>query len=166
MSLLSSWRRARDFGRVTELQDGLQELLRPVVADLWSRASAPLARRAERTGRVTAVSRACAHISTHLALPLTLRQLCEAAGVQARTLEYGFLECYEVGPMCYLRNARLCRVRRELMKTHPAPASVASVARRWGFTHMGQFGRDYRTLFGEAPSTTLMHARQSASQSA
>jgi len=33
--------------------------------------------------------------------------------------------------------------------------TVAEVAYRWGFTHLGRFAHDYRARYGEAPSTTL-----------
>ena len=80
--------------------------------------------------------------------------LCEAAGVSTRALEYGFRDFYDLGPMAYVRNLRLCRVRHDLLD--PAHAdSVSSAARRWSFTHMGQFSHDYRVLFGEMPSKTL-----------
>jgi transcriptional regulator GlxA family with amidase domain len=31
---------------------------------------------------------------------------------------------------------------------------IADAANAWGFWHMGQFAKDYRTLFGELPSQT------------
>ena len=37
-----------------------------------------------------------------------------------------------------------------------AGAGVAEVASRWGFWHMGQLAADYRQLFGELPSETLI----------
>jgi AraC-like DNA-binding protein len=152
----------RGFG--AELRCKFQELLLPVASTLWAYKSAPLPHASGRVVRVCAVMRACAYIDAHLHTPLTLQQLCDAAGVRARTLEYGFHECYEVGPMTYLRSVRLCRVRRELSRA--VSPSVAAIARRWCFTHMGQFGRDYRLHFGETPSVTLARARQRASQSA
>jgi AraC-like DNA-binding protein len=145
-----------------ELRHKFQELLLPVASTLWAYKSSPVPRVSVRVVRVCAVMRACAYIDTHLHAPLTLQQLCDAAGVRARTLEYGFRECYEVGPMTYLRSVRLCRVRRELSRTRSL--SVAAIARKWCFTHMGQFGRDYRLHFGETPSVTLARARGQPSQ--
>jgi AraC family transcriptional regulator, ethanolamine operon transcriptional activator len=150
----------RGFG--SELRRKFQELLLPVASTLWAYKSPPLPHTSGRVVRVCAVMRACSYIDTHLQEPLTLQHLCDAAGVRARTLEYGFHECYEVGPMTYLRSVRLGRVRRELSRAHSS--SVAAIARRWCFTHMGQFGRDYRLHFGETPSVTLARARHGASQ--
>jgi AraC-like DNA-binding protein len=112
----------------------------------------------EKSIRHLAVQRACAFIDTHLAESITLADLCEAAGARPRTLEYGFREFFDVGPMTYLRSVRLCRVRRDLSNPG-ADSSVTAIARRWCFSHMGQFSRDYRLWFGEIPSVTLARAR-------
>lgn len=32
--------------------------------------------------------------------------------------------------------------------------TVAEVAYRWGFAHLGRFAHDYRARYGESPSTT------------
>ena len=112
--------------------------------------------------RRLAVQRASSYVDAHLSERITLADLCRAAGARSRTLEYGFLQCYDVGPMSFLRKMRLSRVRRELSRTPSSAASVAASARRWHFSHMGQFSRDYRLLFGESPSRTLARAREQA----
>jgi AraC family transcriptional regulator, ethanolamine operon transcriptional activator len=33
---------------------------------------------------------------------------------------------------------------------------IIGVATDWGFWHMGHFARDYRAMFGESPSRTLL----------
>jgi transcriptional regulator GlxA family with amidase domain len=62
--------------------------------------------------------------------------------------------------MAYVRNLRLCRVRHDLQAPGSEDDSVSSAARRWSFTHMGQFSHDYRVLFGEMPSETLARRRR------
>ena len=59
--------------------------------------------------------RACAFIDAHLRASIALADLCAAAGVGTRALEYGFHDFYELGPMAYVRNLRLCRVRHDLL---------------------------------------------------
>lgn len=113
----------------------------------------------ENAVRRLAVQRACEYICAHLRARITLADLCAAAGAAARTLEYGFREFYDVGPMTFLRSIRLSRVRRGLSHAASSGGSVAATARRWHFSHMGQFSRDYRRLFGESPSFTLARAR-------
>jgi AraC-like DNA-binding protein len=109
--------------------------------------------------RHRAVIRACSFIDTHLRASIALADLCAAAGVCTRALEYGFHDFYELGPMAYVRNLRLCRVRSDLQAPADHDDSVSSAARRWSFTHMGQFSHDYRVLFGEMPSETLARGR-------
>lgn len=109
--------------------------------------------------RHRAVVRACAFIDAHLRSSIALADLCEAAGVCTRALEYGFHDFYGLGPMAYVRNLRLCRVRHDLQVPGSEDDSVSSAARRWSFTHMGQFSHDYRVLFGEMPSQTLARRR-------
>jgi AraC-like DNA-binding protein len=36
--------------------------------------------------------------------------------------------------------------------------TVAAVAHRWGFAHLGRFASAYRCRFGEPPSDTLRRA--------
>ncbi|MET0656740.1 MAG: helix-turn-helix domain-containing protein [Steroidobacteraceae bacterium] len=143
----------------SQIQHRLHELLLPAAASLITH-SIPLAPESgEKAIRRLAVSRACAHIDAHLRKSITLKDLCDIAGVRARTLEYGFREFYDVGPMAYLRSVRLSRVRHDLLNQKSAAGSIAKTAQRWRFTHMGQFSRDYRILFGERPSTTLARQR-------
>jgi len=160
IDLLESFRRAALPDVVgPKLQLRLRELLLPDVTSLFSQ-STLLPLEDEQSPRRLAVSRACLYIDAHLRDPLTLNELCDIAGVRARTLEYGFREHYEVGPMSYLRSIRLGRVRNDLVNHRLVGGSVTETARRWRFTHMGQFGRDYRLLFGESPSVTLARSRE------
>lgn len=142
-----------------QVQARLRELLGASAADIFDGSHALPPETNDKAVRRMAVTRACTYIDEHLSQQITLDRLCEAAGVRSRTLEYGFRAFYDVGPMAYLRSVRLCRVRRELLNGHAAGASVATAARRWRFSHMGQFGRDYRLLFGESPSSTLARSR-------
>ncbi len=165
MDLIESLRRASASEVVASLvQHRLRELLWPAAAGLFSQSQAlPVGSEDEVMRRIAAV-RACTHIDEHLREPIKLEDLCRVAGVRARTLEYGFQELYDIGPMAYLRSVRLCRARRDLLNPRRLDASVAKIARQWTFSHMGQFSRDYRALFGESPSTTLERARRSAAQ--
>jgi transcriptional regulator GlxA family with amidase domain len=43
-----------------------------------------------------------------------------------------------------------------------ASISVAGVAAKWGFTHLGRFSRQYQAAFGEKASETLLRARARA----
>jgi AraC family transcriptional regulator, ethanolamine operon transcriptional activator len=159
MDLLEAFRRSSAPKVIaTQVQLRLRELLAPAAAKLFALSRPVASESKEGSTRRQAVARACAYIDKHLNEQITLEDLCTVAGVRARTLEYAFRKCYEVGPVAYLRSVRLCRVRRDLRNSRRV-ASVAKTARRWRFTHMGQFGRDYRLLFGESPSSTLARSR-------
>jgi AraC-like DNA-binding protein len=141
-------------------QRRLRDLLSPAATLLHDTAPRPFPQRAHLQ-RHLAVIRACEFVDSNLRAPIALMDLCEAAGVSTRALEYGFRDFYGLGPMAYVRNLRLCRVRHDLLD--PAHAdSVSSAARRWSFTHMGQFSHDYRALFGEVPSKTLAGHQRAA----
>ena len=92
-------------------------------------------------------------------LPLSLGDVCQAAGVNARTLQHSFRRKRGCTPMEFLRNVRMEQVRRGLLQPLDE-TSVSSVASRWGFLHFGRFSGEYRQAFGELPSETLRRARK------
>ena len=92
------------------------------------------------------LKRALSFIEKNANKPLPVRDVCRAAGVSWRTLDYAFREEFGVTPKSYLKAIQLNGVRRELRRTELAV--ISDVANRWGFWHMGQFAADYRRLFG------------------
>lgn len=81
--------------------------------------------------------------------------ICRAAGVSQRTLEYSFRNLLGLTPIAYLRILRLNRVRAQLLAPACPGITVTSVATEWCFWHLGKFARDYAAMFGESPSQTL-----------
>jgi AraC-like DNA-binding protein len=116
--------------------------------------------------RRRAVLRAREFIDSHLDQPLSLPLICRASYCSARALEYGFREMFGVAPMTYTRCARLSRVRCDLYLSEPRPKTVTRLAMKWGFQHLGQFSKDYRTLFCESPSVTLARHCQASGRRA
>lgn len=90
--------------------------------------------------------------------PLTVTALAEIAGTSVRTLQEGFRRHVGVSPMAYLRQLRLARAHDDLRRSDPGAVTVAAVAHRWGFAHLGRFAHDYRATFGDPPSATLHRA--------
>lgn len=88
--------------------------------------------------------------------PVSMLQLCRELGVSRRKLNYCFQDVLGSSPLKYMRALRLNGARRAL-RTGLAQ-SVQEAAGHWGFSHMGQFSRDYRRQFGELPSRTLKSA--------
>jgi len=113
------------------------------------------ARRPRRTKRHLALDRAEAFIEQHASSAMKVEDICRASGVSERTLEYAFDERYGMGPKRFLNAYRLFSVRRDLRVADPDTTTVADIANRWGFWHMGQFAADYRQQFEELPSQTL-----------
>lgn len=98
---------------------------------------------------------ALAYIAGHMKERIQLDHLSEASGVSKRTLGYLFLHTYGITPMAFVKQERLKKARMLLQHADPSTATVTSIARECGFTHMGQFSLDYKRLLGELPSITL-----------
>jgi len=105
--------------------------------------------------RADIVAAAQAYMNANLQQPMTLEDLSAAVCASRRSLIYGFQEIFEIGPMTYLKRQRLHGARQALLMGDPKQETVASIARSWGFYGPGHFARDYKALFGEAPSVTL-----------
>ena len=84
-----------------------------------------------------------------------MSELCAAAYVSERTLQYAFQDIMGMSPLTYLNRLRLHRARDELRKAKPDSTTVTDVALNWGFWHFGEFSRAYKNCFGELPSGTL-----------
>lgn len=93
----------------------------------------------------------------HTGERLYVTDLCEAAGVSERTLQYAFKEVMGMPPVVYLTRLRLHRVRQALQAATHGSTTVSAEALRWGFWHFGEFSRAYKECFGELPSDTLRH---------
>ncbi|GAA4606421.1 AraC family transcriptional regulator [Actinoplanes octamycinicus] len=87
--------------------------------------------------------------------PFTVADLAGIAGVSVRSLQESFRRYLGMPPMAYLRQVRLAAVHEELCQGDPAQHTVAGIAYRYGFTHMGRFAAEYRTRYGTSPRDTL-----------
>jgi len=105
--------------------------------------------------RDKAFSNAKAYILEHPTDPITVQRLVRRIGVSERTLEFAFLERLGATPKVILKSIRLSGVHKDLKLTVGGGTMVSDIATRWGFWHMGQFGKDYKKMFGELPSKTL-----------
>jgi AraC-like DNA-binding protein len=87
--------------------------------------------------------------------PFSVADLAAIAGVSVRSLQEGFRRYVGCSPMAYLQSVRLTRAHDALQREDPARITVAAVAHRAGFTHLGRFATAYRARFGATPSETL-----------
>lgn len=87
--------------------------------------------------------------------PLDVETMAEQLKVSPRLLEDSFHDIVGMGAATWLRLRRLNHAHRSLRRHSPGTATVAEIATRWGFWHLGRFSSYYRDLFGCAPSHTL-----------
>ncbi|MBF7731376.1 AraC family transcriptional regulator [Pseudomonas sp. N040] len=117
--------------------------------------------RQERTRQVQSniVRAAESYALAHADERLYVTDLCRAAAVSERTLEYAFRAVMGLSPTAYLTRLRLHRVHQALLVASPGATSVTQEALEWGFWHFGEFSRIYKKCFGELPSDTLRRPR-------
>lgn len=132
-----------------DIESELPTLILDLISPITEPATPPPLRR-----RSEALQLGRAYIEEYAAEAPTIREVCRAAGVSWRTLDYAFREYFGVSPKAYLQAVRLRGFRRDLRRIEPG-ITISHVAGEWGFWHMGQLAADYRRQFGEFPSETL-----------
>jgi AraC family transcriptional regulator, ethanolamine operon transcriptional activator len=132
------------------------ELLETLLATLGSAGHVePAAEDLTRQAHSRIVQIAEDYALSHNGERLYVTDLCEAAEVSERTLQYAFKKVMGMTPVAYLTRLRLHRVRHALRTATQASTTVTAEALRWGFWHFGDFSRAYKDCFGELPSDTL-----------
>lgn len=106
-------------------------------------------------GATAAIRRAVAYIDEHAQDSITLADIVSASRLSVRGLQAGFRRYLDTTPMGYLQKVRLNSARLDLLAGDPTRETVAAIAQRWGFTHLGRFARSYRAAFDELPSQSL-----------
>jgi len=135
------------------------ELLEALLAALGATTDVQPPRRDDtRRAQSRIVKAAEDHALAHMGDRLYVTDLCKAAGVSERSLEYAFKEIMGMTPVAYLTRVRLHRVRQALQAATLGSTTVSVEALNGGFWHFGDFSRAYRDCFGELPSETLRSA--------
>jgi AraC-like DNA-binding protein len=98
-------------------------------------------------------------LAKHSEGQLKIPGLCAAIGVSERTLRTCCDKFLGMSPAQYIRLQRLTKVRAALRRVDSATATVADLARGFGFWELGRFAGLYQQVFGEMPSATLRSAR-------
>lgn len=109
----------------------------------------------QRTIGTRAVRHVVALLEESPERPWRLPELAADVGVSVRSLQEGFRRELGLPLTAYLRRVRLRRARHDLLHPGGAETSVAGVAARWGFGHLGRFARQYSSEYDELPSQTL-----------
>jgi AraC family ethanolamine operon transcriptional activator len=102
------------------------------------------------------VTRVEEYLGVNESRPIHLSEVCSGLYVSRRTLHRAFHDVIGLGPSAFLRRKRLCSVRKRLRSSDPMMTTVADVAMQHGFSNLGRFSAEYRSLFDEYPSQTLV----------
>ncbi len=97
------------------------------------------------------VKRAVDFMHANLSAPISMTDIAQAAGIGVRSLQEGFKQFKGTSPISYLARLRMEAAHRDLVNADQR-MSVAEIARKWGFRHMGRFSNDYRKSYGCPPS--------------
>lgn len=95
-------------------------------------------------------------METHIADPLSLKQIADITGVGSRQLNRMFQAKLGRSTMAFYRDLRLDRAKRLISQT---PLPLGQVAEATGFSTMPHFSRAYRAAFGIAPSASRTGAK-------
>lgn len=109
--------------------------------------------------RYAAVRTCESYMREHIDETVTLLDLSQACGMRSRSLINAFEAITGFSPMQYLKRLRLSAAHRTLLLADPRSTRVIDVATESGFWHMGHFASDYRAMYGESPSQTLLGHR-------
>ncbi len=107
------------------------------------------------TASARAVRVAIDFLEERAADPITISDLAAHCHLSVRTIQEAFARHVGTPPLQYLREIRLKRAHDELRTSDPLRTTVAAIAHRWGFTHLGRFAAAHSKEFGESPSVTL-----------
>lgn len=135
--------------------DALQERIFEALADmLLGRDTVPVPTTRTRLIHQTTVDRVRQYVLDNPEHPPAIPELCAHLHLSRRALQNCFEDITGMPPLAYMRSLRLNAVRRAL-RYGSGHRPISSIAYDWGFTHMSQFARDYKRLFGELPSDSL-----------
>ena len=104
--------------------------------------------------RRAGVARAVDYLHLNLHRKVDAQELARVAYLSLRSLQIGFIECFDMGPMTYAKRLRLMQARDELKAAGHDEANISAISRRWGFDSCNSFSRLYKQTFGERPSHT------------
>ena len=90
---------------------------------------------------------------------INLSDLARLCSVSERTLHRHFVAFIGEPPLEHFRRTRLAAAREALLTPATEHATVAEIATRFGFAHLGRFSMEYQRHFNEAPSATLARGR-------
>ena len=115
----------------------------------------PIRPRRGRATRQHGLQRAIEYLRSAGPASVSVADLCRAACVTERTLQYAFRETFGVSPLRLLHLRRFHAARQRLLGAVSKTNTVKDIALEHGFYQMGRFAIRYKSLFGESPSESL-----------
>lgn len=94
-------------------------------------------------------------LDAHINDTINIAQLSYELGISERQLHHAFQSSYGLTPKNYLQNLHLNLTRKELLARDHDKVTVSEIAFKHNFTHMSDFTKKYKQMFGETPSFTL-----------
>lgn len=153
---LKKWRMAvtnEVAGRVTIVARREESLALAILNGLTN--ALPLINTSE-TDKRRVLSIALDYIHSNSLENISIAQLCNETGCSERWLGKCFRERFGVTPKSYIKHHRMALVRNNLVNFSSNDyESIVEIAADQGFWHMGQFAADYRSIYGELPSSTI-----------
>lgn len=113
----------------------------------------PLQRKREK-----ALKRSVNYILENIKRNITIGELTKVSKASERTLEYAFMERYGIPPKTYISYSKLNKIK-DVLCNPENKELVSTIAKQFGFKHMGQFSADYKKLLGELPRSTRLSSK-------
>jgi len=83
---------------------------------------------------------------------VNIKNFCSETRIAQRTLEYAFIEKYNMTPKAYVNNVRLNQAFKEIIINRYKNVLIKDIAYDCDFNHMGQFSKDFYKLFQIKPT--------------
>jgi len=112
----------------------------------------------EQTRTKFDVSSARDLLDESLITPLDITTLSQKLKISERQLHNAFLNTYGITPKKYLQRLRLNAARKELLIANPENLNIANIAHKYNYTQMSYFASEYKKMFGELPSETIIRS--------
>jgi AraC family transcriptional regulator len=97
------------------------------------------------------IQRAVSYIETHFDSKLTIQELARVSNLSLFHFTRLFSRVIGLTPHEYIVNCRV-RFAERLLRSHQTECSIADVAAESGFADQAHFSRQFRRIFGKAPS--------------
>jgi len=86
---------------------------------------------------------------------ICINELCSSRKISERTLRSGFKNLFGLSPKQYHNSYRMGKVHHAFLQSDNSLDTVESIAYDHGFSHMGHFSANYKSMFGNTPLYSL-----------